>query len=193
MQITVTARSMDITDALKTYAENRVQRITRHSDFPIIEVHVILSIEKYRHFAEINLVGKNIDIHGKEETTDMYMAIDKVVDKVEKQLKKRKDRFIALKAKQREKELNQPKKNALEGPTNQQQADKPQIVKTRSAAKPMSAQEAAMQIDTLGKDFLLFYNSETDEFNVIYKSKDGIFSLVEPTFEEEEEYELPSD
>lgn len=193
MQITVTARSMDITDALKTYAENRVQRITRHSDFPIIEVHVILSIEKYRHFAEINLVGKNIDIHGKEETTDMYMAIDKVVDKVEKQLKKRKDRFIALKAKQREKELNQPKKNALEGPTNQQQADKIQIVKTRSAAKPMSAQEAAMQIDTLGKDFLLFYNSETDEFNVIYKSKDGIFSLVEPTFEEEEEYELPSD
>lgn len=120
MQITVTARSMDITDALKAYAENRVQRITRHSDFPIIEVHVILSIEKYRHFAEINLVGKNIDIHGKEETTDMYMAIDKVVDKVEKQLKKRKDRFIALKAKQREKELNQPKKNALEGPTNQQ-------------------------------------------------------------------------
>ena len=192
MQITVTARSMDITDALKAYAENRVQRITRHSDFPIIEVHVILSIEKYRHFAEINLVGKNIDIHGKEETTDMYMAIDKVVDKVEKQLKKRKDRFIALKAKQREKGLSQPKKNSLEGQTDQQQTHKLQIVKTRSAAKPMSTQEAAMQIDTLGKDFLLFYNSDTDEFNVICKREDGIFSLVEPDFEEEE-YEEESE
>ena len=189
MQITVTARSMEITDALKAYAENRLQRLTRHCDFPIIEAHVILSTEKYRHFAEINLLGKNFDIHGNEETTDMYLAIDKVVEKVEKQLKKRKDRFMALKARHREKGMNPPRTIASESSTDQPKSFNPQIVRTRSAPKPMFVKEAAMQVATLGKDFVVFHNVETEELNVIYKREDGDFGLIEPDYEEYEEEE----
>ena len=189
MQISVTARNMEITTSLKAHAENRVQRLTRHCDFPIIEAHVILSIQKYRHFAEINLLGKSIDIHGTEETTDMYLAIDKAVEKVEKQLKKHKDRFIALKSKQRER--NHLKRPALESSDDQQQPFRPQIIKThRYITKPMSIEEAVMQMDVLGKDFIMFQNSETDEVNVIHRKEDGNFDLIEPVsgeFEEEEE------
>lgn len=185
MQITVTARNMEITNALKDYVEARVGKLTKYSDSPI-EAHVILSTEKYRHLAEINLLGRKMDIHGEEETADMYLSVDRVVEKVERQLRRHKERGIALKGRQRAKELNNQQRRFAAG-EGAEQVIRPFIVKThRFPSKPMSVDEAVMQMDALGKEFFVFNNSETDDVNVIYKRKDGNFGLIEPAYEDSE-------
>jgi putative sigma-54 modulation protein len=104
MFINLTARNIDVTEALKTYIETKIRRLERYLDRNA-EAQMVLSVEKYRHLAEINLIGKRINIHSGEESPDMYLSIDKLLDKVERQLKKRKEIRRTMKTKQRPKEV----------------------------------------------------------------------------------------
>src|SRR5215212_6031053 len=92
--VTVTGRHLQITEAIKDYATKKIESL--HLDYPkIIEAHVILEVEKYRHSADVVLVCSNhITIEACEETSDMYAAIDAVVDKVARQMRKYKTRLM---------------------------------------------------------------------------------------------------
>lgn len=186
MHMNLTARNIDITEALKSYIENKIKRLERYVDNNT-EAQMVLSVEKYRHSAEINLIGKRLNIHSGEESPDMYLSIDKVIEKVERQLRKKKDRIRALKAKQRAKEANYQLQIIAKAPSlSEANPGTSQIIKTqRFAIKPMSVEEAVMQIDLLGNEFLVFNNSSTDEVNVLYKKRDGNFGLIEPDYGED--------
>jgi len=185
MFINLTARNIDITEALKSYIESKIKRLERYVDSNA-EAQLVLSVEKYRHSAEINLVGKRINIHSREESPDMYLSLDKVIEKVERQLRKRKERIRALKAKQRAKEANY-RLQIIARTTPINEGNPPgnsEIIKSqRFAIKPMSVEEAVMQIDLLGNEFLVFNNSRTDKVNVLYKKRDGNLGLIEPEYE----------
>jgi putative sigma-54 modulation protein len=168
---------MEPTESLRTYAEEKVSKIKKYLDFPI-EAHVVLTVEKFRHIADVNLSVNGTMIKGLEETGDMYSAIDQVMDKIEKQLKRhrskiRNRRTEGIKGENtfEMEETEEGKSPSLEGPS---------IEIEKMLAKPMDPEEAAMQIAMSQQDFLVFRNSRSREINVIYKRRDGNLGLIEP-------------
>lgn len=177
MDITVTFRHMEPIDSLKTYAEEKISKLDRYLDFPM-EAHVVLAVEKFRHMADVTLSLNGTMIKAVEETEDMYSAIDQVLDKIEKQVKRNRSKIRTRRSENRksegpltteeDEEVTDP---ALEGPS---------IEIEKMDAKPMDPEEAAMQLTMSAQDFLVFRNSISLEINVIYRRRDGNLGLIEP-------------
>lgn len=181
MQITTTGRHFEVTDALRQHIETKISKMDRLLE-GITEVHVVLSVEKHRHTAEITLLQANGNsLRSIEETHDMYESVDTVIDKIEKQARKhnkRKDTSRKARAANKESERVdvEPEPDTTEPMT-------PKVIQTkRFAIKPMSVEEAAMQMGFVTDDFLVFLNSETNQINVMFKRKDGNYGLIEPEF-----------
>lgn len=96
MLVKTTARHFDLTPELKEHVEERLGRLNKYG-YPLLEAHVILSVEKYRHMAEITVHGDGLDVSGKDESSDMITAIDQVVEKLESQVKRHKEKMISKK------------------------------------------------------------------------------------------------
>ena len=175
MQTSVTFKNLDPSDPLKSYVQDKLDRFDRLLDNPA-EANVVLSVEKFRHIAEINISGDRLTIYGKEETNDMYSAIDMVLDKLEKQIKKNKQkvrvRRITLKGKNKN----------LAGADSNIPEEEPAIeVKVKNIEyKPMDVEEAILQMDLLNGSFLVFTNARSDQINVLYRRKDGHYGLIQP-------------
>jgi putative sigma-54 modulation protein len=178
MDITVTFRRMEPIESLKIYAEEKVSKVKKFLDFPL-EAHIVLSVEKFRHIADVTVSVNGTRIKAVEETGDMYSAIDKVMDKVETQVKKhiakiRNHRTDGAKSEDRieVEDLNGAKEFSEEGLA---------IEVEKMVAKPMDPEEAAMQLSLLNQDFLVFRNAKSREINVIYKKNAGNLGLIEPS------------
>jgi putative sigma-54 modulation protein len=171
MDITVTFRKMEPIESLKEYAVEKVSKLKKYLEDPM-EAHVVLSVEKFRHSADVTLSVNGARVKGVEETGDMYSAIDQVMDKIEIQVKK-----LRAKVKNRRTDSIKGEEAAetMEGPV-----DEPTIRVEKLVAKPMDPEEAAMQLTASRQDFLVFRNARTRETNVIYKRKDGDIGLIEP-------------
>ncbi len=178
MQIATTFRHMEASEALKSYAEEKLGRVQKYIDEPIV-AQVFLSVEKIRHIAEITITAKGITIKASEETNDMYAAIDAVLDKIERQLRRYKEKIKEHKP-SGEVQERKVTKSIVEAESLGVQQE-PVIIKSKTfSIKPMSVEEAVMQMDLLHKDFLVFTDSVTEDINVIYRRKDGNYGLIEP-------------
>jgi putative sigma-54 modulation protein len=178
MQIATTFRHMETSDALKSYVEEKTARVQKYIDEPI-NVQVFLTVEKIRHIAEITITAKGITIKASEETNDMYAAVDAVLDKIERQLRRYKEKIKEHKP-ANESEERKVRKSIVEAESIGQKPE-PVIIKSKTfSIKPMSVEEAVMQMDLLHKDFLVFTDSMTEDINVIYRRKDGNYGLIEP-------------
>lgn len=93
MQVTITSRKMEMTPALKTYAEQKVRKLAKHLE-RVLDAYVVLSVEKYRHKVEVTINANGFIIRGEEVTEDMYSAIDQVMDKLDAQVKKHKGKLV---------------------------------------------------------------------------------------------------
>jgi len=179
MQVAVTFRHMDSSDPVRSYAEEKMARLKKYIDEPI-EAQVVLSVEKkIRHKAEVTLTAKGITIKAVEQTEDMYAAIDGVLDKLDRQLKRYKDKI------KKHKPLTGRERQVAMTVFAAQSIDEghpePTIIKTDTFhVKPMSVEEAVMQMDLLEKDFLVFTDSNSTEINVVYRRKDGNYGLIVP-------------
>jgi len=179
MKIIFKGKHIEVTDAMRNYIEKRLSKIERHFDH-ILEVIVTLSVEKNRQIVEATLQARRALIRAEEETDDMYTSIDKVVDKLERQIQKYKKKYFQKPHPGTEKKGLANKEINVEDSESDKIA---KIVKTkRFAVKPMSVEEAAMQMDLLGHNFFVFANDNTNKVNVLYKRKDGNFGLIEPEF-----------
>ena len=187
MNTTITGRHMEMTDALKAYIENGLQKIEAHFD-KVIDADVVLDVEKHRHIAEINLHANGVRIHSREVTSDMYASVDAVLNKLEKQIRKFKDR-INRHQPRRTKEARdymhaiiamggaqEPVEDATE------EAQSRVIQRERIPMKPMSVDEAVMQLELVDDKFLVFSNAETSQVNVLYARDDSTYGLIEPQF-----------
>lgn len=179
MQIAVTFRHMDTSEALRAYVEEKLARVKKYIEEPI-DAQVALSVEKkIRHKAEVAITAKGITIKGSEETNDMYAAIDAMVDKIERQLKRYKEKIKnhkPLTGRER-----QVEKTVLAAQSVDEGQAEPVIIRTHSfPVKPMSVEEAVMQMDLLNKDFLVFTDDRTEDINVVYRRKDGNYGLIVP-------------
>ncbi|MDY0092264.1 MAG: ribosome-associated translation inhibitor RaiA [Candidatus Vecturithrix sp.] len=179
MQVTVTGRHFEITDPLRQHIESKLNKLDRYLD-GITDVHVVLSVEKHRHIAEINLQANGSLIRGVEEKHDMYLAVDTVIEKIERQVKRQKDKDSDRKGRFANKTQDLVSTETVE---SEEFKAPPKVIRTqRMAIKPMSIDEAAMQLGLTKEDFLAFLNSETNQMNVMYKRRDGNYGLIEPEF-----------
>jgi putative sigma-54 modulation protein len=182
--VKVTGRHLQITDAINDYVTKKIESL--HLDYPkIIEAHVILEVAKYRHTAEVILVCSNhITIEATEETDDMYAAIDAVVDKVARQMRKYKTRLMK-KHRPRKDIVHHLEEHVIEQePIEQDDAEEgahhPIVRTERYPVKPMFIDEAVLQLEMSHRQFLVFLNARSSRMNVIYRRKSGDFGLIEP-------------
>jgi len=186
LQVSITGRNVEVTDPLKSHVEKKLTHIKKYFD-GILDAHVVLNVEKHRHFAEITIHANGITMHGEESTGDMYTSVDKVIDKIERQLRRYKSKLVSHRRRTREGVPAEPEAplqwrvDVLEAESVESAAASPRIVKTqRFAVKPMSVDEAVMQMDLLHQDFLVYRDSRTNRVSVLYRRNDGDYGLIEP-------------
>ena len=176
MQTSVTFKNIDPSDTLGAYISNKLDRFDRFLDNPA-EANVVLSVQKFRHIAEVNIVGDRMAINGKEETDDMYSAIDMVLDKLETQIKKNK-----AKLKSRRTSVKGYKRTGGNEASSLPDEDTDVRVRVRNIDyKPMDVEEAVMQMELVNDNFIVFTNARTNDVNVLYRRKDGDFGLIQPS------------
>lgn len=180
MKIDITGRHIEITEPIRKFATDRLERLRGVTD-DMMEVHIILTVEKHvRHIAEVNIKTQHDFHHGQEESTDMYTSIAAVLDKVERQLLKSKGRN------QSKKRHNNHGDEAVSTATVLEIEEAlgqklPRIIRTHEvAAKPMSVDDAAVEVGDSDHDFLVFRNAQTEKLNAVYKRKDGNIGWIEP-------------
>ncbi len=178
MQIATTFRHMESSEALKSYVEEKLERVQKYIDEPVV-AQVFLTVEKIRHIAEITITAKGITIKASEETNDMYASVDAVLDKIERQLRRYKEKIKEHKPSSED--LDRKVRKSVVEAESLGQKEEPVIIKTNTfSIKPMSVEEAVMQMDLLHKDFLVFTDAISEDINVIYRRKDGNYGLIEP-------------
>jgi len=191
MQLSVTFRHMDSTEALQTYAKDKVERIRKYFPDPI-KAHVVFICDRgYNHTADVMITLHNgLVIKGIETTEDMYSSVDLVMAKIERQVRRYKEKIRSHKGSeglhgQREithSVLSVPDAAEAYGTSDghAQAAAEPQIIKkSKFFAKPLLPQEAVMQMNLLNNDFLVFTNATSHEVNVVYRRGDGTYGLIE--------------
>ncbi len=179
MQIDVTFRHMEVSEPVRAYVQEKLERVKKYIDEPI-DAQAVLSVEKkIRHKAVVTISAKGITIKASEETNDMYAAIDSMVDKLERQFKRYKEKL--KKHKPTGGKERQIQKTVFEAESIDVGSLEPTIIRSNSfSVKPLAVEEAVMQMDLLQKDFLVFTDSVSDEINVVYRRKDGNYGLIVP-------------
>jgi len=176
MQTSVTFKNLDSSDHLKSYVGDKLDRFDKFLDNPA-EANVVLAVEKFRHIAEINISGDRLSIIGKEETVDMYSAIDMVLDKLEKQIKKNKEKIRERRSAAKNRTRSIPDEEI-----NLPDEDIERQIKIRNIEyKPMDVEEAVLQMDLIEDNFLVFTNARSDQINVLYRRRDGHYGLIQPS------------
>jgi len=187
MSITIAGRHFDITSGLKSHIDDKFNRLREHFEKDI-EADVVLSVEKHRHIAEMTMHVNGLHVHGRESTGDMYSSVDDVIHKLEKQVRKYKNRISSSQHRNR-KPLHELEHQLLEltealAPETEEPAPVDSthriIEREPMEVKPMTVDEAVLQLELRDYDFLVFSNSESEKINVVYKRTGERYGLIVP-------------
>jgi putative sigma-54 modulation protein len=175
MKTNIFGKNISVTDSLRETVEKKLSKLDKYF-YKDVEVKVVLSVEKLRQIIEITVPFAGTVIRAEEVTDDMYSAIDSAVDALDRQIRKHKTKLQSRKHNQETIRFENIEPLDIE-------EDELKIVKTkRFAMKPMSVEEAALQMDLVNHNFYVFLNADTEEVNVVYKRKDNNVGLIEPEF-----------
>ena len=176
MNLNITFRHVDPSETTKSYATEKIGRLKRYFD-GLVEGNVVLSQEKIRHLAEVTLQANGVRLVAKDETVDFHSAIDNVVDKLERQLKRYKEKLKRHKPlRNRERRSLQEKVYAYES----FEEEAPRVIQTEHyTTHPMSVEEAVMDMDLTDRPFLVFTDVD-EKVKVVYRREDGNYGLIDP-------------
>ncbi len=179
MKLHVTGRNIEITEALNDAVEKKLGKLDKYfQQGGPVEANVALEIQRGFHIVEVTLFVGGMILRGEVSTTDMYASLDSVVDKLERQIRKYKTR------------VNRKMREEGGGPffvepsyEEEEVTDGPRIVKVkRFSMKPMTREEAVLQMELLGHNFFVFYDADTAGVSVVYKRNDGNYGVIEPQY-----------
>jgi putative sigma-54 modulation protein len=176
MRLQVKGRNVEVSEQIRNYAEEKLGKLERLVADPT-RVELELTVESNPsiaddHVAEATIWTKGPVLRARESSPDMKASIDQLVDKLERQVKRYRD-----KRRGRRHESAAPQPQPVES-----SEEVPMIVKTKQfPVKPMSPDEAVLQMELVGHDFFVFRNAESDEVNVVYRRRDGRYGLIEPS------------
>ncbi len=185
MQLSITARHMELTEGLRGHIEKELKKLQRHFHQEA-DIQVRLYVEKYRHTAEVSCTVAGHLFQSSEETKDMYQSVDRAIESVGQRYKRFKSKHWSGKGKAglNNETMQMASLNPDEGKGNATRTGKPRIIRAQKyAVKPMSVDEAAMQIEVLGQEFIVYTDSKTEQVNVLYRRSDGNLGLIEPIYE----------
>ena len=188
MQIHLTSRHLEITDDIQTYIEKRAKKIEAIFN-PIIDFQVVIEVEKNRYRTEITLATRKATFHAQSETHNVFSSLDDVIDKIETQIRRHKERVKDRRHRLSQREVAVQLSGTEADPSMELDTGDPSNMPTpnfrapeKSASKPMSVGEAVMQLQTSGDVLLLFLNAQTNQINVVYEDDNGEYGWVEPQF-----------
>ena len=172
MKMKIIGRKTEVTDALEERVTKKIGKLSKF--FPEDTVaNVTLKVEKNRQIVEVTIYYNNIIFRAEEENHDMYAAIDKVVDILERQIRKNKTR---LKNRMHDSAFMMPQ---FDGEAFEEEKEFNVVKTKRISVKPMSVEEAILQMNLLGHEFFLFINDEDSNYTLVYKRKDGNYGTIE--------------
>jgi putative sigma-54 modulation protein len=175
MQVNVIGRHIEVTEALRQYATEKFSRLERYLPKGVQAVITLSVVKKVHHFAEAVIRSNGVLIQASEETEEMYSAIDLLIEKIERRVRRYKEKLVD------HKHQGGRAETAASAPASHPEDRVPQIIKTkRFDLKPMLPEEAVMQMELLDKEFFIFSNAGSGHVNVIYRRKDGNVGLIEP-------------
>jgi putative sigma-54 modulation protein len=181
MQLQVKGRNLEVSEQIRQYAEEKLGKLDRLVNDPT-RVELELAVEKNpsihdNHVAEATVWTKGPVLRAREASSDMKASIDQLVSKLERQVKRyREKRRVAPRRHGRD------SGHPTESPPVELEEGDTAIVKTKQfSVTPMSAEEAALQLELVGHDFFVFRNAETEVINVVYRRRDGDYGLIEPS------------
>jgi putative sigma-54 modulation protein len=180
MNVEITGRHIEITDAIKDYIQKRVAKFPKMVG-GLCDFHFVLTVEKHRQIAEVNLTSKLGTFTATDESKDLYGSVSTVLDKLEKQVRRSKDRRKGkprTNDKQQLVELLQT--SIMDVGRAEDMSANPSVIEMQMDARPMALEEAIHELNTTGGTFVVFINSKSEETNVLYRRNDGNFGLIHP-------------
>ena len=181
MRLQVKGRNLEVSEQIRTYAEEKLGKLDRLVSDPT-RVELELAVEKNpsisdNHVAEATVWTKGPVLRARETSADMKASIDQLVSKLERQVKRYREKRRVAPRRHARVGAEAPEAVPLEAPD-----DESAIVKTKQfAVTPMTAEEAVLQLELVGHDFFVFRNAETEIINVVYRRRDGDYGLIEPS------------
>ena len=169
-------KNVEVTDSIREYAEEKLSKLERQLADPT-RVELELAVERnpsisQNHVAEATIWTKGPILRAREASADHKASIDQLVDKLERQVKRYRE-------KRRARRPHLPEAGIPEDAIPME--DEPRIVKAKQfAVKPMAPEEAVLQLELVGHDFFVFQNADTGDVNVVYRRRDGAYGLIEP-------------
>lgn len=176
MKFIVSGRNFAITPALKERVIKKLGKLEKFFNEDT-EVHVTMGVEKTRHIVEVTIPFNGVMIRAEVVNDDMYAALDKVIDILERQIRRNKTRI-----KKRIREGVPLPVYFKESPEEIEETEFNLVRSKKFPVKPMTIDEAILQMNLLGHSFFVFTNGDTKQVNVVYKRKDENYGLIEPEF-----------
>ena len=175
MKFNIHGRKIEVTEAIKSYIEEKIGRLDKYFEDPDnITATVLIKLRGNDQVVEVTINANSYLLRGEESNKDLYASIDKVSDKIERQIRKNKTRMSKKVGKESLKDFSLDFEE-LEDNTAKNTVVKRKVVES----KPMSEEEAILQMELLGHEFFVFKNSSTNEVNVLYKRKDSNYGILE--------------
>ena len=176
MKINIIGRKITVTDKIREYAEKKLGKMDKFfKDEP--EARIVIGTIKDNEYVEASIYASGMIYRAEVIDVDVITAMDKIVDVIERQIRKNKTR---LEKKIKREAVNDNILLSGEDYTEGEDVSEFKIVKKkRFAVKPMTAEEAVLQMNLLGHNFFVFKNAETEQMNVVYKRKDGNYAIIE--------------
>ncbi|MER3427564.1 MAG: ribosome-associated translation inhibitor RaiA [Pyrinomonas sp.] len=177
MKIEFTGRHVEVTPAIRSHVENNFKKIEHVFNDPSTSAHVIIDVERSRHIGEVVLHWRDHTLTARVTDKDMYQALTRAIEKLEKQALKLKKKIIDGKQNSRKERAAAEEAE----PAMETRAEAPRIILAQKyEVKPMTPEEAALRLAENSDQFIVFRDAETDRIGVLYKRKDGHFGLIEP-------------
>lgn len=178
MKFTIMGRKIEVTDKMREYIEKKLSKLDKFfKDEP--ETRVVVGTIKDDEYIEATVYASGMFYRAEVTDFDVLAATDKIVDIIERQIRKNKTK-LAKKIKSDVNLFDTTTMISGDIYTEGEDTGEFKIVKTkRFQVKPMSAEEAVLQMNLLGHNFFVFKNQDTDEMNVVYKRKDGKYAIIE--------------
>lgn len=171
MEVLIRGNKVEITESMSNYVKEKLSKLDKYMDTESLKANVLVKVRNYTQKIEVTIPLKTLILRAEEEQQDFYSAVDLVVSKLERQIRKNKDKLVK-KEKKGNKEFNFEEIIPIE-------SDEKVIKRKKIDIKPMDEEEAILQMELLGHSFYLYKDSESNTVSVIYKRKDGGYGIIE--------------
>ncbi len=171
MEIIIRGDKIKVTDSMKDYLEEKVKKLEKYlNDSDAVRANVVVRVRNYDQIVEITIPLKSVILRSEEKQEDFYAAVDKTIDKLERQIRKNKTKLS------RQNRLREDL--AFEEIADVEEETGDIIKRKKVSVKPMSEEEAILQMELLSHEFYMFIDSDTDKPAVVYKRKNGGYGII---------------